>query len=1135
MVGALVAVSFALGVLVSSAGAAGAPSLSIHSLALPTFFSASDTAECLKEERVLPPCDTYQITVTDSGSKPTVGPIAFTDTLPAGVTVEPSVYQVQFFLAKNQEAFESESPRGSAVGSCEVKTTSVTVVKCEDPDALAPDQRLEMDMFLTVEAGAVSAVNKAEVSEAGTVVAVSEGDDEVGASEAPFGPSGLVSQLSGFGGAPDTQAGDHPYELATRIDLNTKMGNIPETSLLPTTVGKGVRDIVVDLPPGVLGNATTTPKCTFGQLQAFPQSCPLGTMVGHISTEPESSDTANAPIFNMVPQKGVAAEFAFTDALFNTHVIVASLAPTPAGYVLRATAHEIPDVDISDVITTFYGDPAEHFDQLHPVCTFTGNEASKYQTSACTEENAEHEGNYELMGTAFTPVPFFTTPSDCSGQPLDTTIYADSWEHPGTFNVDGTPDVEGPGSEGWAKMVSESPPVSGCDLLRFDPEAFSAQPDTSAADTATGLSMDLKVPQSEQPQTLATPPLRDTTVTLPAGLIPNPAFASGLVGCSEAQIGWLGHSPSELTEFSPQAPSCPNESKIGSVEVTTPLLEKPLVGSLYLARQNENPFASILAGYIVIDDPTTGIIVKIPGKLTLNPATGQVTGVFNEAPQAPFSELKLRFFGGSTGELATPVSCGTYTTTGQLTPWSAPQSGTPAEVSDSFQVNTGCTPGFAPAFAAGTTSPQAGSYSPFTLSFSRQDQEQEISGLTVSLPPGVTAKIAGVAKCSDAEIQAAANNPSGASEAASPSCPAASEVGTVQAGSGVGPEPLSLSGKAYLTGPYKGAPLGLAVIVPALAGPFDLGNVVVRTALYINPNDTHVTAVSDPLPTIVDATGADGVTDGFPDRIKTINVTLNRNTYILNPTNCNPTSINATFTSTSGATSPASQRFQVGGCRELPFKPSFTVSTQGHASKAAGASLHVHVTSAPGQANIAKVKTDLPKQLPSWLPTLQKACLAATFATNPASCPEGSLVGTATAVSPLIAAPFTGPAYLVSHGGAAFPDLEIVLQAEGITIVLDGKTDIKKGITISDFETVPDQPVSSFELTLPMGPHHVLATNVPEKLNHNLCGQTLNMPTLITGQNGATVKQTTKISIMGCAKKKQKKHKKPTKYKKHKH
>ncbi len=1015
-----------------------------------------------------------------------------------------------FFWFKNKASGKKpfETSAGSTLANEELCGVAGPVVHCEFSEApLQPGQRLEMEIYLTVAAGAPSAANTVSVSEGGVSVASTSVSDVIDPEASdpvapPFGPSDLVSEITGVDGLADTQAGGHPYGYTTRIDFNTEMGLNEEIAEVKPTVDVGnPRDVVVDLPVGFVGDALSTPKCTFGQLQAYPESCPRDTIVGHITTEPHGLVSANSPIYNMVAEHGVAAEFGFRDLLFTPHVIDANVVPSADGYVLQAVAKEIPELDVSTVTTTFYGDP-----------------------SAGQQEQAEYESG-ETDLTPITQVPMFSNPAACTGEPLRTKVYADSWQHPGSVYPDGAPEVEG---EGWASAETLSPAVTGCDALRFTPSAFSVQPEATAADSPAGLSMDLQVAQSEQPGTLAIPPLRDTTITLPAGLIANPAAASGLVGCSIAQIGWVGHSESELTRFTPEAPTCPNASKLGLVEVVTPVLEKPLVGALYLANQNKNPFHSILAGYIVIDDPTTGVIVKIAGKLTLDPHTGQITGVFNEAPQTPFSELKLRAFGGSggTGEFATPETCGNYTTSGLLTPWSAPESGPPASVLSGFQINSGCTPPFAPAFSAGTATPQAGSYSPFVLSFSRQDNEQEISGLTVSLPPGVSAKIAGVAKCPEADLQAAANNPSGAAEIANPACPAASEVGTVQAGSGVGTSPLFVPGKAYLTGPYKGAPLGLAVIVPAIAGPFDLGNVVVRSALYINPNNAQVTAVSDPFPTILDATGTDGVTDGFPIRMRSILITLNRNSYTLNPTNCNPMTVAATFSSTTGTVSSASSRFQAAGCRELPFKPAFTVSTQGHASKANGASLHVRVTSLPGQANIAKVHTELPKQLPSWLPTLQKACLAPVFEANPAACPPGSLVGTATAISPLIATPFTGPAYLVSHGAAAFPDLEIVLQSENITLILDGKTDIKHGITISNFETVPDAPVSSFELTLPTGPNHVLATNIPEKLNHNLCGQKLTMPTRITGQNGGTIQQTTKITITGCTKpKKQAKHK----------
>lgn len=1088
-----------------ASAATPSPALTVHTMTAPTRFAESDDHLCfetpgvlVEEVGVLEPCDQYQVTVTNTGSKPAKAPIVIVDKLPEKLR-EPEDAS-EFRVAHNEIMIsEQEAVEGEQLERCEELEGGASL-RCEFGEELKPDQRLELDFRVKLEPGAQSGeANAVEVSEAGTPVAASESRDVVTATDsAPeFRASALVSQITGADGAPDRQAGAHPYEFVTRFDMNTNIGPTQAFSpitphIAPTSID--LRDVVVDLPPGFLGSAQATPKCPLSQLQGVAQ-CPADSIIGHINTEPEAEVAANSPVYNLVAEEGVAAELGFLDLEHGTHVIDAMFVPSPEGYILRAVARELPQLEIWDALTTLYGDPA----------------AKNGETSV--------------------PQAMFTNPAQCSGRPLVSTIYVDSWRDPGAFNANGTPNLEG---GGWAATSSEAPPVTGCEALRFDPTAFSLQPDTTTANSPTGLSFELGLPQSETPETLATPPLRDTTVTLPAGLVPNPAAAPGLAGCSEAQIGWLGSQGPHgetlanggLTNFTAAAPACPKESKIGTVEAVTPLLEKPLTGSLYLATENENPFGSVLAGYIVFDDPVTGIVVKVPGELSLNPSTGQVTGVFKEAPQAPVSDLKLRFFGGTPGELATPESCGTFTTAGELTPWSAPQSGPPANVSSSFQINQGCSPGFAPAFAAGTSSPRAGSYSPFELSFSRQDPEQEISGLSVTLPPGVSAKIAGVAKCSEAGIQAAANNPSGASEIASPACPAASEIGTVQTQAGVGPDPVSLPGKAYLTGPYKGAPLGLAVIVPVVTGPFDLGNVVVRTALFINPTNAQVTAVSDPFPTIVDHTGASGATDGFPVRLRAVNVTLNRASYVVNPTNCNPMSVNASFTSTGGASSSTSAHFQVGGCGELPFKPTFTVSTQGHASKAGGESLRVRVTSAPGQANIGKTKVDLPKQLPSRLTTLQKACIDHVFEANPAACPEGSLVGTATAVSPLIATPFTGPAYLVSHGGAKFPDLEIVLQSEDITLLLDGHTDIKKGITSSYFETLPDAPVSSFELVLPTGPHSALATNIPEKLRYNMCGQTLNMPTLITGQNNSIVKQTTRITITGCPKKQLAKKKK---------
>jgi uncharacterized repeat protein (TIGR01451 family) len=1066
-----------------------APGLTIHSFALPTHFSEAQNAACLgaegSEEKVKS-CDVYQVTVTNSGAVSSEGPLVVTDRLPSGLKAEALTTR----LSATKPSEEREAPN-----SCEV---AAIPLRCEFPLRLQPGQMLELTIAFTVQPGAISGEeNVAEVFEGGseTPSDSAASKDVLSSIAPPFGPSSFVARAAGLGGKPETQAGGHPHEFTTRFDMNSVFRLGPETQLSEAMSVQDLRDVVVDLPLGFFGGAVSTPKCTFAQLNSITSvqggGCPLNTRVGHIISEPRALASVNSAIYNMVPEHGVAAEFGFTDVLNNSHVIYASLVPTPAGYVLRATSREVTQVALADVVATFYGDPAEKDAELR-----------QREIEAEQRELGIEEPIVEREHTT-TRVAMFTNPSACTGAPLVTTTYMDSWQNPGATSAPGVPDVEGPG---WVKASSESPPVTGCNRLRFDPEAFIARPETSTANTPTGLNFELKLPQAESPEILATPPLRNASVTLPPGLTVNPSAASGLEACSEAQIGWLGRS---VNDFTADPPSCPDASKIGSVEVTTPLLDNPLVGSVYLAAQNENPFHTLLAGYIVIDDPATGTVVKIAGNLTPNSQTGQITGVFDENPQLPFSDLKLHFFGGPRGDLATPEACGSYTTTSDFSPWSAPDSGPDATPSDGFQITSGCVNGFAPAFSAGTLNSQAGSFSPFTLTFSRNDNEEGPAGLTVSLPTGLLGKIAGVTECSDAQVAAAAAN-SGRGEQASPSCPASSLLGSVTTATGPGPSPFSVGGKAYLTGPYKGAPYGVSVVVPAVAGPFDLGTVVIRQALHIDPTDAHVTDISDPFPTIL---------QGIPLRIKSVSVTLDRPGFTLNPTSCEQKQVSATVTSTGGAHASVASRFQAAGCRSLPFAPKLTANVVGKASKLNGTTFAVKVVSAGiGQANIAKVKLQLPKALPSRLTTLQKACLAVVFEANPASCPEGSVIGSATIHTPLLPGPLSGPAYLVSHGNASFPDVEFVLQGEGVKLVLDGKTDIKNGITYSRFESTPDAPFTTFETVLPAGPHSIFTANVPQNQHYSLCQASLVMPTEITGQNGVIIRQNTAIARSGCPK-----------------
>jgi hypothetical protein len=625
---------------------------------------------------------------------------------------------------------------------------------------------------------------------------------------------------------------------------------------------------------------------------------------------------------------------------------------------------------------------------------------------------------------------------------------------------------------------------------------------------------------------LATATLKNLSITLPSGLAVDPSAAEGQGACSEEQIGYQGETDGRPV-FNGAAPSCPKNSKLGTVTLTTPLVNHPLPGFIYLAKQTENPFGSLIALYVVVEDPISGILIKLPGQVQLDPVTGQVTATFKENPQLPFEELKTEFSGGPRAALTTPSTCGSYTTTSDLTPWSTPR-GADAYPSDSFAVDSGadgapCASSEgqlpnSPGFEAGTLAPLSGEFSPFVLKLSREDGSQRFEALNFTLPLGLVGKLAGVQQCSQTQIEAAedrSHEGEGRVEQEHPSCPAGSELGTVRVGAGSG-SPLYVAGHAYLAGPYKGAPFSVVVVTPAVAGPFDLGTVVVRAALYINPETAQATIKSDPLPTIL---------DGIPLDIRSLEVNVSRSQFMFNPTSCEAMSITGELLSTAGSVAKLSNRFQTGGCEGLAFKPAFTVATSGKASKANGASLDVKlIPPAQGpqhagheEANVKYVKVELPKQLPSRLTTLQKACTAAQFAANPAGCPAASVVGHAVVHTPVLSVPLEGPAYFVSHGDEQFPQLVVVLQGEGVTVDLAGATFISKaGITSSTFKTVPDVPVSSFELDLPQGPYSALTTNLPHE-SHDLCGQKLTMPTEFIGQNGAALRESTPIAVGGCA------------------
>jgi hypothetical protein len=706
------------------------------------------------------------------------------------------------------------------------------------------------------------------------------------------------------------------------------------------------------------------------------------------------------------------------------------------------------------------------------------------------------------------------------------------------------------------KAETSLPGVTGCDVLRFDP-GIEVLPDTLLADAPVGLGVNLKVPQVEIPTASATPQLRDARVTLPLGMSISPGIVDGIQACNESGPEGINFDGPESEEIGlngePQlAPGhCPDASVVGTAEAITPLLPEPVKGHVYLARPGcGGPTQAACTEQDALDGnlyqlylelggvgplADTGVNLKVHMRTEANPATGQLTAVAENNPQLPFSELQIRLNGGPRSPLDNPAACGPATTTTDLAPWSTPGvtpeglslPGTADATPSSFFNVSGCAnpSGLHPGFTAGTVSPQAGAFSAFTLNFTRQDREQYLKGIQVHTPPGLLGMLSSVPLC-------------GEPQAAQGTCPEASRIGTTRVASGAGSHPFEISGNVYLTTGYKGAPFGLSIATNAVAGPFNLGLVVVRSRIDVDPVTSQLTVTSDPLPQIV---------FGVPLRLKQVTVNIDRPGFMFNPTNCTGQQITAVVSGDQNAVANVGSPFAAAGCRSLAFQPRFAVSTSGKTSKANGASLDAKVTYPPykagSQANISYVKVELPKQLPSRLTTLQKACTAAQFESNPAGCPPASVIGIVRASTPLLPVGLEGPAYFVSHGGEAFPSLVIVLQGDGVRVDLTAATFISKaGITSSTFKTVPDVPVNTFELYLPEGPYSALAANtnlcnqtttatVTRKVTKRVHGHTVHrtvkakvtrpasllMPSEFVGQNGAVLHQNTTIAVTGCA------------------
>jgi hypothetical protein len=914
-----------------------------------------------------------------------------------------------------------------------------------------------------------------------------------------FGVEDFESSLENQDGSPATQAGSHPYALTTTIMFNHKILREEEREEenakgeevftgepeVYVSINDDPRDLEINFPAGLVVNpSATNVKCTEAQLEERPRvggGCPDASAVGFIAIYGGDGfgESAKAAVYNMVPPSGIPAELGINlgGVGFVAHIV--GSVQSSKNYEFSGNVSEIiQKIPIYGVKLTLWGNPTDSsHDAQRGICAASGMISKAIEREFFEKENIE-QGKIAKEYRFDCPVeesdtPLLTMPGVCTGKALETTMSVNSWQEP----------------EGIEPLPATSPPVTGCENLDFSPSLdVKPAPEAATVESPTGLNVDLKIPREESAKGLAGADPERMVVTLPPGMAISLSAANGLGACTSSEIELHNENPS----------SCPNSSKLGEAEVLTPLLEQPLKGAVYLA-QPETFEGSLIGLYVVVEGG--GVLIKLGGKATLDPNTGQIALAFDNIPQLPLSEIKLDLFGGPRAALLTPSECGTYAAISQLTPWSG---NAPAEPSSEFTIGSSCGQNFNPSFTAGTTDSQAGAFSPFSITFSRQDGEQRLSSVRVVAPPGLLGVLGSAKQCP--EPQASAGE-----------CGPESEIGEATLALGPGVDPFWVKGgKIYLTGPTSrqgldpwGAPFGLSLVIPAVAGPFNLGQVVVRARVEVDSHTAQVVIASEQLPSIL---------KGIPLDIRTVNMTIDRAGFTFNPTSCSPLTVTGTLSSAGGASAAVSSPFEAVNCAKLPFKPKFTASTQARTSRAHGASLEVKIASGPGQANTGKVRVILPSQLPARLTTLQKACTDMVFNADPASCPAASVVGAATAVTPVLAHPLTGPVYLVSHG-AAFPDLVVVLQGEGIVVYLDGNLNIKQGLTSATFNSIPDIPIGMFEIVFPEGSHSILGMNIPAEAKGSMCGQPLTMPTALTGQNGARVTQTTKVAVTGCPKK----------------
>jgi len=1035
----------------------------------------------------------YVISVRNNGSlDTTTEPITISDVLPPGFTVnpKPAVFGLFSFFGSTVNHVKADS--------CDVGPPA----SCTFTGVFRPGEEFLMYVPVNIEAGVSgTATDRFSVSGGGAPGASGTLQTPISSEQAPFAVQTLEMSLTGEDGNAETRAGSHPYEMHAGAQFSTAF--VQARAFGQDLPGENPKDIFSTLPKGlVLNPHATTALCTEVQLETG--SCPLGSNVGlaHIRISQLGPVGVLSPtgLYNLVPPPGAAAAFGFEVAGFGIFIHLLAQVRPDGEYALGSDTRDIPQYgQLSGTTLEFWGNPSSPSHDFARGAECNRNASGEVECPSKAFASGCHVSGFEVAcPTALGKIPLITMPSACSG-PLDFGLSADSWQSQGKF-VSGTAQT--------LDYNGNPAGVTGCDKLPYNP-ANETTMSTDQAETGTGLDFNVDFPNNGllDERALAESDTEKVEVALPEGVTINPSVGEGLGFCTPSQY-------KKETVNSAFGEGCPSDSKIGSLNLSTPLIDEAIEGNVYLAQQDnpettehgaENPFDTDVALYMVLKNTLRGVIVKKPIKVIPDPKTGQLVATLEDIPELPFSHFNFHFREGARSALISPPACGTYTTVARFYPYADPSR--PKTVTSDFKVDKGvnggpCPPAglppFNPEFQAGSVNNNAKSYSPFDMRLVRHDGDQDMTKFSAVLPPGVLGKLAGISKCSDGAI-ASAKTKTGKQELASPSCPASSLIGHTIAGAGVGDSLTYVPGKLYLGGAYHGDPLSVISITPALAGPFDAGTVVVREALTLNPVTAEVEVdgkSSDPIPHIL---------KGIVLKVRELRVYVDKPEFILNPTSCERSSAKSTlfgayrnvFDPSDDVPVDLSTPFQAASCASLAFKPKLALELHGGTKRGDHPALKAVVTARNADANIGKAVVTLPTSAFLDQAHIRTICTRVQYAADGGSgagCPPASQYGYAKAFTPLLEEPVQGPVYLRSSNHK-LPDLVVALHGL-VNVDISSRIDSFKGGIRSSFETIPDAPVSKFVLNMQGGKKGLVVNS------RNLCAGTNKADAVFEGQNG---------------------------------